>query len=486
MIAATVLGAALRLPSLGRQPLWADEANCLGVSLVRETTVWRALEHDCSPPLYYWLLRMVVGEGPGEARARALSAAFGILAPPLLVLVGTRLCGPPGAGAGIALALSPVHVWHSQEARMYSLVSLLGVVLAWTTASFSRARQVVIPFVACQVALLWSHHFALFAVAVSWALVAVSRRISTRGATVGLLVLGLAWAPAAWLLFRQAFVFHTGTWLPPPSPDAPLRAVGLWLAGVDAGAHSRLFGVPLGPVLGGLGAAPLILAGVRTAPGRTVAMLCGGTLALAWIVSHVVPAMVPGRYDAVVLPAFLLALASGWAALGSPLRAATAALLLAANLLGLAHYFGPYQKSAVRELVSLISAQESPGDAIIVVPEVEGPVVSYYYRGRLPVMVPPSFARLNRVDYAHYERRWADDEEARLLARACWERVPDGGRIFLLYSPYRATVHFKGVLMTEAAYTRIVRRVTGSGSTELALVCRRTDSGTSEARGSSE
>jgi len=110
---------------------------------------------------------------------------------------------------------------------------------------------------------------------------------------------------------------------------------------------------------------------------------------------------------------------------------------------------------------------------VVVVPEIEAPVVRYYYRGGLPVLVPPSFGLVDRVDYADYGRRWASDDEARHLAERCWELVPEGGRIHLIYSPYRATVHFKGRLMQGATYTRVTRRVSGSGSTELALLDRR-------------
>jgi hypothetical protein len=357
---------------------------------------------------------------------------------------------------------------------MYSLVCLLGVFLVWFTyLSWKGSTRMLAALAVVQIGLLWSHHFSLFSVAVSWVLIVSGGRIRLRRVAVWVLVVTVAWAPAAWLLSRQVFVFRTGTWLPPPAFDAPLRSVGLWIAGVNGAAHSLVAGVPMALALGAVGAAPLACAGLWRGVGRVAAVLCGGTLALAWIVSRVVPALVPGRYDVVVMPAFILMLAAGWSAVGGRIRVGALALLMSGAALGLVYYFTTYEKGSVRDLVRLINAAEQPADVMVVVPEIEAPVVHYYYRGVLRVLVPPTFERVDRVDYAQYGQRWASDDEAQRLAERCWELVPAGGRIHLIYSPYRSTVHFKGCLMRGAAYTRVTRRVSGSGSTELAILERK-------------
>lgn len=470
LTAILAVSAVLRLPRLGAQSLWTDEANCLAIARLKPASAWRALEHDCSPPLYYWLLGLVVGDHPGEARARALSAAFGVATPPLLGLCGTWLIGPPGVIAGAALALSPLHVWHSQEARMYSLVCLFGVGLACLTLRYRREGRGLAALAALQIALLWTHHFSVFAIAVSWGIVAAQRRVTWRRLLAAGLVVAVGWLPAAILLARQAFVYRTGTWLPPPSLDAPVRSVGLWLAGIDGAEHSRWVGIPLALAASALGAGLLAVHGLRDSMGRVVAVLWAGTLAFAWIVSRVVPALVPGRYDIVVLPAFLLLLAAGWRRGGRAIRWVASVLLAAGSAFGLFYYFTSYEKGAIRELTALIEQHQRPGDAVVVAPEIEAPVVHYYFRGGLPVLVPPGFGEVDRVDYAHYDGRWASEREAEELAAACWERVPPGGRIHFIYSPYRATVQFKGWLMHGSTYTRVARRVSGSGSTELALL----------------
>ncbi|MBN1423351.1 hypothetical protein JXA88_02240 [Candidatus Fermentibacteria bacterium] len=465
-----VASAIIRMPGLGSQPLWTDEANCLAIARLKPAAAWHALEHDCSPPLYYWLLGSVAGDDPGEARTRALSAAFGLLTPPLLGLCGAWLMGPPGVVAGALLAVSPLHLWHSQEARMYALVCLLGVALACLTIRSRREGRGLAALAAVQILLLWTHHFSSFAIAVSWCIIGAARTVPWRRLLAFALVVAVGWLPAAVLLWRQVFVFRTGTWLPPPSLDAPLRSIGLWLAGIDAAEHSCILGIPMGLATVVLGALPLLMHGLRDSMGRMLATLCGGTLALAWIVSRMVPALVPGRYDIVVLPSFLLVLAAGWRRAGRAIRWASSALLMAGCAVGVFYYFTAYEKGSLRELAALIEENQQAHDVVVVAPEIEAPVLHYYYRGNLPVLVPPSFGTVDRVDYAHYDRRWASEDEARLLASECWARVPPGGRIHLIYSPYRATIQFKGWLMKGVTYTRITRRVSGSGSTELAVL----------------
>jgi hypothetical protein len=106
---------------------------------------------------------------------------------------------------------------------------------------------------------------------------------------------------------------------------------------------------------------------------------------------------------------------------------------------------------------------------------VEAPVFNYYYSGSSKVLIPPSFTRVETVDYTDYSSRWEDKGEARHLAQYCWRQTDPEGRILLLYSPYKQTEYFKGWLMLKArSFNRIIRRVTGSGSTELSLLERAT------------
>jgi mannosyltransferase len=80
--------------------------------------------------VYFWLLHLVVSLfGDSEVALRALSALAGAVAIPLAALL-FRSLGMDlrvALGGAALLALSPLHLWYSQEARPYALLVCIGV-----------------------------------------------------------------------------------------------------------------------------------------------------------------------------------------------------------------------------------------------------------------------------------------------------------------------------------------------------------------------
>lgn len=130
LAAVLLLALVLRLARLSFQPLWWDE----GWSLYFATTsVGQMLELtavDIHPPLYYLVLHSWIGLfGPTPLSVRLLSVLAGMAAVPVAYLAGRRLGGrPAGLLAALLLAISPLHIFYSQEVRMYGLVTTLGVI----------------------------------------------------------------------------------------------------------------------------------------------------------------------------------------------------------------------------------------------------------------------------------------------------------------------------------------------------------------------
>ncbi|MBI4492101.1 MAG: glycosyltransferase family 39 protein [Chloroflexi bacterium] len=121
-----LVGAAIRLFWLDRLSIWLDEA--FSIWLARQP-IAEILTHggDIHPPLYYVLLHYWLAIGDSELWARMLSAILGSLTIIATYHLG-RLLGSASTGPGAAwlLAVSPWHVWYSQEARMYAAVCLAG------------------------------------------------------------------------------------------------------------------------------------------------------------------------------------------------------------------------------------------------------------------------------------------------------------------------------------------------------------------------
>ncbi len=120
--------AALRLSTLDLQSLWYDEAftpvHVLHPSLA---ATLRAVVHtENTPPLWYlleWADSRVFGTGAFALRLP--SALAGVATVPVAWAIGRELAGRRAAFARAALvAVNPLFVWYSQEARVYALFVL--------------------------------------------------------------------------------------------------------------------------------------------------------------------------------------------------------------------------------------------------------------------------------------------------------------------------------------------------------------------------
>mgnify|MGYP000016030391 CR=1 FL=1 len=122
------LGAAVRCATLSFQSLWLDEVS----TVVEAGRPWPELllalvDPRQGYPLYILGMRLWSALwGNGEAALRWPSALAGTLNVPLLYLLGRRLLGRKvGLLAAALLAVSPLAVWYSQEAKAYALFMLL-------------------------------------------------------------------------------------------------------------------------------------------------------------------------------------------------------------------------------------------------------------------------------------------------------------------------------------------------------------------------
>lgn len=126
----TALAIVVRFATLSARGFWLDEA--ITVDLVDGSLgelVERLRRYSLDqPPLYYLLAwGWAKAFGTGELAMRSLPAILGGLTVPVAYLAGAQLRSPrAGLVAGLLTALSPLVIWHSQDARPYALVILLG------------------------------------------------------------------------------------------------------------------------------------------------------------------------------------------------------------------------------------------------------------------------------------------------------------------------------------------------------------------------
>jgi mannosyltransferase len=169
LVALIVLGAALRLSTLDLQSFWYDEAftpvHVLRANLF--TTLRGVLHTENTPPLWYvleWGLSRVLGTG--EVALRLLSALAGLATVPVAWAIGRELTGrrATAIAAAALVAVNPLFVWYSQEARAYGLFMLtaaLAMLCFLRARAESSPRRLALFAVTASLALL-THYFAVF------------------------------------------------------------------------------------------------------------------------------------------------------------------------------------------------------------------------------------------------------------------------------------------------------------------------------------
>jgi 4-amino-4-deoxy-L-arabinose transferase-like glycosyltransferase len=212
----TALGVAVRFASLGLQSYHHDEvitaARVIPGSFVHMLREVKGSESN--PPLYYVLAwgwaKMF---GTGEVGLRSLSAVFGAATIPVSYFVGRELASRrAGLIAAAMVAVNPMLIWYSQEARSYALLVFFG---ALSLLFFVRAlrthggRDLALWALASALALC-SHYFAVFAVGIeaAWLLFALRARWrAVLPAVGGVVAVGLALVP---LIDSQVNPTHIG------------------------------------------------------------------------------------------------------------------------------------------------------------------------------------------------------------------------------------------------------------------------------------
>ncbi len=211
----TLLAALLRFATLGLQSYHHDEI--VTASRVLRGSFGHAMDavgfSESAPPLYYaiaWFWTQVTGTG--EYGLRSLSAVAGVATVPVVYLIGLELRGRrAGLLAAALVAVNPMLLWYSQEARAYALLGLLcAVSLLYCIRALRHGRRG--DFVGWGIAsglALATHYFALFPL-LAEALWLLRRR--RRESLPGLGILGLFGLALAPLAYHQMSLEHA-TWI---------------------------------------------------------------------------------------------------------------------------------------------------------------------------------------------------------------------------------------------------------------------------------
>ncbi|HEV2974013.1 MAG TPA: glycosyltransferase family 39 protein [Solirubrobacteraceae bacterium] len=203
LAALTLLAAALRFATIGEQSFWYDEAftpvHVLHAGL--GATLRSVVHTENTPPLWYVLAWLDVRSfGDGALALRFPSALAGVATVPVAWAIGQRLAGRAAAIVTAAIvAVNPLFVWYSQEARAYALFVLLAALamLCFVRALQAPTRGRLAAFAIAGALALLTHYFAVFLLApmALWLLWDVRTRRAALPALAALALVGLALLP---------------------------------------------------------------------------------------------------------------------------------------------------------------------------------------------------------------------------------------------------------------------------------------------------
>jgi len=411
-LAIAIAALLLRLWHLGTQPLWFDEAMTLHIALQPNGLEFA---HN-TPPLYYLALRPWVAVfGADAVGFRSLSAVAGAGFVWVCYLAGREALGARiGAAIAAFVAIAPIHVYYSQEARAYSLLLFELAIALWmlrrVAANGSRGASVA--FVVAGTAALYTHFLAAIPLAVACLVHGV---VAPRGARrrvvvtclVTTVVIAMAVAPWLWSWSRQtAFEPRDMQWLAVvwsrlAGASAFTMSADLLLLGgqndnspiflkqfstMSFPGAARLAGHAAAAILAVLLLARLQTLGpvVRKAALRSVAMTAV-PLVILWSLSFAHPTYCPGRYDLIAFPglAALVGIAVGALTVARERwlrRLAVAATGVFASVLvakDVRYFAEPAIADASHDVSALLATGVGPGEVVVLCGAEGAPVLAH-------------------------------------------------------------------------------------------------------------
>jgi 4-amino-4-deoxy-L-arabinose transferase-like glycosyltransferase len=356
--------------------------------------------------------------GSDTGAFRLLSAVFGTAFVAAICWTGRELFDARvGFWSGAFATIAPMHIYYSQEARCYTLLTLetaLAYTLLWRALQRNTWPRWILAGIPA-LAILYTHFFGIVALAPAGLMMALWSRVHNtrppwpRIAGVALAIL-LLWAP--WLLWAFAFKARTTAgvrwvevlWNSLPPLQAIPKSLAVVLLGPQPGlipSAMRLkqytdlpfpFDLQLAGTLSLVGLVGLACVSwqddrvaIRGLPPRKAALLVWALapITILWAVSWIRPVYVIARYDQLAFPPMLLLLGLGLTKAqrlpryGNRLASLLAILLLIPVSAKLALYYSSPGKVRHREIARVLDASVRKGD-VIVLSYVQGYVVIPY------------------------------------------------------------------------------------------------------------
>lgn len=411
----TFLAFALRIARLDFQPLWWDEGWTLYFATSDISSMVARTAIDIHPPFYYLLLHLwILLLGSSPFAIRFFSLLVGVLSLPLIFLVARRLFNPSvGLLAALVWAVAPFPIYYSQEARMYALVTFLGLLSTFFALQIGKGLkegQLSIAlwagYILTTAAAVHTQYYAAFIPLAQTLFVLARHNLSP--------ILKWLAGQVIWLLLYTPWITFAGSKLIDYVATKLVKEADLPLGfATYMGSHLATFGIghlPEPTYLAWLGIIPLLLAalGVGSAllPASKVSLErkeeAPGVLFLllylfvpllsGFLINLRFPFRAVGieRLLLLATPAFYILVALGLSSLKgkrTPLYLAGLILIAVCGLSLFNFYTTPrYAEDDYRPLIARMEALAQPEDVIVVVHPWQVGYFRSYYPAPLPLL----------------------------------------------------------------------------------------------------
>lgn len=386
----TAAGTVIRILKIDDAELWHDEACTARFAWMTVSELFSSLTStEPHPPVYYLFMKLWIGIfGDSEVSLRLPSLISGSALIPAVYLTASRLFDRASALlSALFVALSPIAVYYSCEARNYMFVCLASLSAFYFALSYLKeTRPLRLAFFSLLLFVsLFTHNYTFFLAPVFLSLPLLihserKSRIRFFAAALAPLALFALWQALFFSSQSGGLDFLSDYWERQGFFDSVLLTLKSFFAGVsypDYLGYLALYKPPQIIEILAISFVALVIfsAFIHTAQNKT------GILAFAYFLAPVLipclislkyPIYLSGRYEMIAFPGFAMLAGTGLRNLsgfarrtGGKFVPAAAAVFLAFSFITLAPFLSAKGDFKVREVAGRIVEKAEKGDIII-------------------------------------------------------------------------------------------------------------------------
>ena len=201
------------------------------------------------PPLFHFLARgWIYIFGLSDLSGRLISITFGVISIPLIYWLGKQIAGSKtGIFAAALLALSPIHIYHSQYGRHYSIFVffvILSMVSFLKVYDQPTNRKYGVFYCISNILLVYTHYFGWLMVFSQFLFFLFGRFPFLKHWAVLQVVIYSSYIPWIYIVSKYITKVKHLDWMKPPSFLEPLHTLSIF-NGTIPFSHQKVIGILL-------------------------------------------------------------------------------------------------------------------------------------------------------------------------------------------------------------------------------------------------